>query len=60
MAAFRARAKSRSMLFTAYSAEGDEVLAIKIARRLRMTYQGRTGADTKRRLKFGFDLADGK
>jgi len=50
------------MLFTAYSTEGDEILALKIARRLRMTYQGQSGSgsETKKRLKFGFNLADGR
>ena len=28
------------MLFTIYSSEGDEVLSVKVARRLRITYQG--------------------
>lgn len=47
------------MLFTIYSSEGDEVLSVKIAKRLRLTYQGVNEKD-KKRLKFGFNLADGR
>ncbi len=62
LATFRALPRSKSMLFTIYSSEGDEVLALKVARRLRLTYQGGEGGgeNNKRRLKFGFNLADGK
>lgn len=48
------------MLFTVYSSEGDEVLAVKVARRLRVTYQGSGEGEEKQRLKFGLNLADGK
>lgn len=46
------------MLFTVYSSEGDEVLSVKIARRLRVAFQGQSNEKTK--LKFGYNLADGK
>ena len=47
------------MLFTIYSSEGEEVLSLKISRRLRLTYQGAV-AKQKKRIKFGFNLADGR
>ena len=58
LATFRADPKSKSMLFTAYSSEGHEVLSLKIARRLRVQYQGELGS--KDRIKFAPNLADGK
>ena len=59
LATFRATPRSKSMLFTIYSSEGDEVLSLKISRRLRLTYQGQTEKE-KKRIKFGFNLADGR
>ncbi len=47
------------MLFTVYSSEGDEVLALKVGRKLRLSYQGEREGE-KKRTKFGFNLADGK
>ena len=51
--------RAKSTLFSIYSAEGNEVFTMKIARRLRLTYQGRS-SDKKHRVKFGAKLADAK
>ena len=60
LATFRAAQKSRSMLFTIYSSEGDEVLSLKVARRMRLTYQGDQSEKERKKIKFGQNLADGK
>lgn len=59
LATFRADQNTKSMLFTIYSSEGEEVLSLKIARRLRFQYQG-TFDNNKKRVKIGPNLADGK
>ena len=51
--------RAKSTLFSIYSAEGNEVFTMKIARRLRLTYQGRS-SDKGHRVKFGAKLADAK
>ena len=56
---FRAAQKSKSVLFTIYSAEGEEILSLKIARRLRLMYQGQLDKDSHR-VKFRPNLVDGK
>ena len=48
------------MLFTIYSSEGDEVLSLKVARRMRLTYQGDLSEKERKKIKFGPNLADGK
>ena len=59
LATFRAAPDTKSVLFTIYSSEGDEVLSVRIAKRLKVTYQGSlTGR--KERIKFGASLADGR
>lgn len=59
LATFRAVADSKSMLFTIYSSEGDEILSLRIARRLKLTLQSQMSRE-KRRVKFGANLADGR
>ena len=59
LATFKAKPQSKSILLSAYSAAGVEVLSLKIGRRLKLTYQGEK-ATAKRRLKFGAQLADGE
>ncbi len=59
LVAFRAQPRTRSMLFTVYSSEGDEVLALKVGRKLRLSYQGEQSGE-KKRIKFGLNLADGR
>ncbi len=47
------------MLFTIYSAEGLEVLSLKIGRRMKLYYQG-IQTRSKNVVKFGARLADGE
>jgi collagen type V/XI/XXIV/XXVII alpha len=56
---FKADRRSKSMLFTAYSADGKEVLGLKVGHRLKLSYQG---INTKSRqvVKFNARLADGQ
>ena len=59
MTAFRAKQGSKSVLFTIYSAEGEEVMSLKVARRLRLTYRGQLD-NSKKVVKFRPNLVDGK
>ncbi len=56
---FRAESRSKSMLFTMYSAAGSEVLSLKVGRRLKLYYQG-INSRSKYVVKFGARLADGE
>jgi collagen type V/XI/XXIV/XXVII alpha len=56
---FKAERRSKSMLFTTYSADGKEVLSLKVGRRLKLSYQG-INTKSRRVVKLSARLADGQ
>ena len=54
------KGRNKATLFSIYSSEGIEVLSVRIARRLRMGYQGILSGRNKQKIKFGAQLGDAK
>ena len=52
------KGRNKATLFSIYSSEGLEVLSVRIARRLRIGYQGILSGRTKHKIKFGSQLGD--
>ena len=60
LATFKASPTSKSgWLLNIYSSDGDEVLSVKIGRKINLNYQGVAGSSAKK-IKFGASLNDGR